>query len=119
MTTTELVQDVKARLVEELTALEATTRRVDTLMDALNRSHRCWPSRWGWTLAGLLAVYIILEVSFHVTNHLHENEVRVLQKTVTTLQQELATTKHFAEHHYHPSNHPPTQKLVVPDGKLP
>ena len=53
------ITEAKTELVDTFAELERQSQIVDALTTSLQRSHRCWPSRWGWGLATCLMVYVI------------------------------------------------------------
>jgi len=61
MTLTETVQDAKQRMNQDYENLARHAKAVDALMQACQRSHRCWPSRVSWALLiGLLSINWVL-----------------------------------------------------------
>ena len=59
-----LMQEAKAEMTEAWKTLEAQVGVITAFRDACARPHRCWPSRAGWGLAGLLAAYVCFLHSF-------------------------------------------------------
>ena len=56
---TEQLADAKGEMLRGFEILEQWETKAKLLTDQLQRTHRCWPSRWGWGIAAFLAAYAI------------------------------------------------------------
>ena len=57
---TEAVFAAETKMLEDFQLLRSRAQIVETLTEACQRSHRCWPSRMGWALSMCLTAYLIL-----------------------------------------------------------
>ena len=66
---TEQLADAKDEMLRTFEVLERHSISLKACADQLSRSHRCWPSRWGWGGFLVCLVYAIFMHSIHFESH--------------------------------------------------
>ena len=72
----EKVAEAKEAMRTTFEALERESQVLQTLQEQLSRSHRCWPSRWGWGTVIVLLCYLLFFHSTYQTDMLQRQQVR-------------------------------------------
>ena len=71
---TEKITDAKACMEESFASLERQSKMLDGMIATLQRSHRCWPSRWGWGTIIFLLSYLLFFHSNYQTERFQQQQ---------------------------------------------
>jgi hypothetical protein len=76
----------EAEMTQTWRDMKAQVAQVNALKEACARSHRCFPSRIGWGVAALLAIYVIFMHSFHFTGHVESDQLLAVTQRLDALE---------------------------------
>src|SRR3990167_1458710 len=93
---TEKITDAKACMEESFASLKRQSKMLDGMIATLQRSHRCWPSRWGWGGMIVLLAYVIFMHSFHDQSHQEQRAIdATLMERMMVFEQRLTLLEHL------------------------
>ena len=88
---TEQLVDAKDAMLKTFEELERQSTVLTACADQLQRSHRCWPSRWGWGGFLVCLVYAIFMHSVHHQSHQEQRAMETMMKTQMTVMEQRLT----------------------------